>query len=175
MDRRQDQVVIVLAGRASLVAGRCRRIERQLGQEALARRMAAGEADEMGDVGGASFWQARKRHVRADGAELAPARATPVRALGGEQRRRHTARRGVGTGKKPRRPRRLRRRATSRPALAPVPGRLMRKPARWPRGGRETKRGRVPRARRQAAVFHERISRRVSSKPARCCARAPGF
>ena len=51
MDRRQDQVVLVEQRRAGLVAGRVRRIERQLGQEALAGRVAGGDARELREVG----------------------------------------------------------------------------------------------------------------------------
>ena len=54
MDRRQDQVVLVVAAGApdsSLVAAGGSSGE--LGQEALARRVAAGEPDQVGDVGGA--------------------------------------------------------------------------------------------------------------------------
>ena len=53
MNGREDQVVLVVAARAGLVARRRRRIERELGEEAIARRIAAGKADQVGDVGGA--------------------------------------------------------------------------------------------------------------------------
>lgn len=41
MDRRQDQMVLIEMRHASLVAEYARQIERQFGQEALARRITA--------------------------------------------------------------------------------------------------------------------------------------
>ena len=51
MDGGQDQIVLVEQRDAGLVAGRVRRIERQLGEEALARRIAAGDLLELDQVG----------------------------------------------------------------------------------------------------------------------------
>ncbi len=51
MDGRQDEVVLVEDGRPGLVAGRIRRVERQLGQEAFARRIARGDLLELQQVG----------------------------------------------------------------------------------------------------------------------------
>ena len=55
MDGRQDQIVLVEQRHAGLVAGRVRRIERQFGQEALARRIAAGDLLELDQVGAAGL------------------------------------------------------------------------------------------------------------------------
>src|SRR5260370_21783602 len=51
MDRREDQVVFVKQRHAGLVAGRIRRIERQLGEEALPRWIAAGNLFKLDEVG----------------------------------------------------------------------------------------------------------------------------
>ena len=53
MDGREDQIVLVEQRHAGLVAGRVRRIERQFGEEALARRIAAGDLLELDQVGAA--------------------------------------------------------------------------------------------------------------------------
>ena len=55
MDGRQDQIVLVEQRHAGLVAGGVRRIERQLGEEALARRIAAGDLLELDQVGAAGL------------------------------------------------------------------------------------------------------------------------
>jgi hypothetical protein len=51
MNGRQDQIVLIGQRHAGLVAGRIGRIERQLGEEALARRIAAGDLFELDQVG----------------------------------------------------------------------------------------------------------------------------
>ena len=51
MDGREDQIVLVEQRRAGLVAGGVRRIERQLGQEPLARRIARGDLLELHEIG----------------------------------------------------------------------------------------------------------------------------
>src|SRR5258708_6078284 len=51
MDRREDQVVFVKQWLAGLVAGRIGRIERQLGEEALPRWIAAGNLFKLDEVG----------------------------------------------------------------------------------------------------------------------------
>src|SRR5260370_14959371 len=51
MDRREDQVVFVKQRHGGLVAGRIRRIERQLGEEALPRWIAAGNLFKLDEVG----------------------------------------------------------------------------------------------------------------------------
>ena len=51
MDRREDQIVLVEQRHARLIAGGIRRVERQLGQEALARRIAGGDLLELQQVG----------------------------------------------------------------------------------------------------------------------------
>ena len=53
MDRRQDQIVLVEQRHAGLVAGGVGRIERQFGQEPLARGIAAGNLLELDQVGAA--------------------------------------------------------------------------------------------------------------------------
>ena len=53
MDRREDQIVLVEQRHAGLVAGGVGRIERQLGQEALARRIAGGDLLELEQIGAA--------------------------------------------------------------------------------------------------------------------------
>ena len=146
MDRRQDQVVLVVAAGPGLVAGRRRRIERELGEEALARRIARGQPDQMGDVGGARrgvvVQALEQRHVPAlDGGELARPGRRPARA-----RRRTATRTPTTPARAPASartraaapPDRRPRRARDQPAAlaAPMPGTSCsaRKPARWPRG-----------------------------------------
>src|SRR5271166_2997050 len=51
MDGGKDQIVLVEVRRASLIAGRIRRIERQLGQEALTRGIAGRDLFELQKVG----------------------------------------------------------------------------------------------------------------------------
>ncbi len=51
MDRRQDQVVLVLERHAGFIAGRVRRIERQLGEKALAARVAPRDMRQLVEVG----------------------------------------------------------------------------------------------------------------------------
>src|SRR5258706_15980401 len=51
MDRREDQVVLVEQRDSRLVAGRIGRIERQLGEEALARRIAARDLLKLDQIG----------------------------------------------------------------------------------------------------------------------------
>ena len=53
MDRREDQIILVEKRRAGLVAGRVRRVERQFGEEALARRIARGDLFELQQIGSA--------------------------------------------------------------------------------------------------------------------------
>ena len=53
MDGGEDQVVLVEMRRAGAVAGRVRRIEREIGQEALARGIAGGDLLELHEVGAA--------------------------------------------------------------------------------------------------------------------------
>ena len=55
MDGREDQIVLVEQRHAGLVAGRVGRIERQFGEEALARRIAAGDLFELDQVGAAGL------------------------------------------------------------------------------------------------------------------------
>ncbi|MNY13187.1 hypothetical protein D3C86_1463070 [compost metagenome] len=51
MDRRQDQVVLVARGHAGFIAGRARRIERQFGQEALARGIGGRDPLDLLEIG----------------------------------------------------------------------------------------------------------------------------
>ena len=51
MDRGQDQVILVENRRAGLIAGRVRRVERQFGEEALARGIARRDLFELQQVG----------------------------------------------------------------------------------------------------------------------------
>src|SRR5439155_23429652 len=51
VDSREVQVVLIKERYAGLVAGRIGRIERQLGEEALARRIAAGSLFKLDEVG----------------------------------------------------------------------------------------------------------------------------
>ena len=53
MDGRQDQIVLVLQRRAGFVAGGVRRIEGQLGEEALARGVAGGDLLQLHEIGAA--------------------------------------------------------------------------------------------------------------------------
>ena len=53
MDGREDQIVLVEQRHAGLVAGGVRRIERQFGQEPLARRIAGGDLLELHEIGAA--------------------------------------------------------------------------------------------------------------------------
>ena len=69
MDRRQDQVVVVQRRRSRLGAGGVRRIERELGQEALARDVGGSDRRELREVAGA------RRRVVVEALEL---RLVPV-------------------------------------------------------------------------------------------------
>ena len=51
MDGRQDQIILVLQRRAGFVAGGVRRIEGQLGEEALARGIASGDLLQLHEIG----------------------------------------------------------------------------------------------------------------------------
>ena len=51
MDRRQDQIILVEQRRAGLIAGGVRRVERQFGEEALARGIARRDLFELQQVG----------------------------------------------------------------------------------------------------------------------------
>ena len=55
MDRREDQVVLVEQRDSRLVAGRIGRIERQLGEEALARGVAARNLFKLNQIGPTDF------------------------------------------------------------------------------------------------------------------------
>ena len=74
VDRRQDQVVVVQCRGAGLVAGRRRRVERDLGQEALARRI--GRCD---PAAAAPSRPAARAHRRRSGANAARTSASPRR------------------------------------------------------------------------------------------------
>src|SRR3954454_3788511 len=50
MDRRQDEVVLVEQRQAGLVAGRVGRIQRELGQEAFARRISGSDLLELEQI-----------------------------------------------------------------------------------------------------------------------------
>src|SRR6516162_5951680 len=50
VDRGQDQVILIKQRYTGLVAGGVRRVERELGQEALARRVAAGNLLELNQI-----------------------------------------------------------------------------------------------------------------------------
>ena len=55
MDVGEDQVVLVEPGCGGFVAGGVRRIEREVGQEGLARGVAAGDLRELGEIAGADL------------------------------------------------------------------------------------------------------------------------
>ena len=55
MDGGQDQIVLVEQRNAGLVAGGVGRIERQFGEEALARGIAAGDLFELDQIGAAGL------------------------------------------------------------------------------------------------------------------------
>ena len=64
MDRRQDQIVLVEQRHAGLVAGGVGRIEREFGEEAFARRIAAGNLFELDQVGAAGELRPRLLQAR---------------------------------------------------------------------------------------------------------------
>ena len=89
MDGREDQIILVEQRRAGLVAGGVRRIERQFGQEALARRIAGRDLLELQEIGLAH------RGVVVDAFEmrLVPAaRLRDLRRPAGSRRRQAAAR-----------------------------------------------------------------------------------
>jgi hypothetical protein len=64
MDRRQDQIVLVEQRHAGLVAGGVGRIEREFGEEAFARWIAAGDLFELDQVGAAGELRPRLLQTR---------------------------------------------------------------------------------------------------------------
>jgi len=58
MDGREDEIVFVEQGRAGFAAGGVRRIEGELGEEALARAVAGGDLRELGEIAGVVDGQA---------------------------------------------------------------------------------------------------------------------
>ena len=75
MDGGEDQIILVEQRHAGLVAGRVRRVERQFGQEALARRIAGRDLLELQKIG-----LARRRRLRACGRDAARTSGAPARA-----------------------------------------------------------------------------------------------
>ena len=130
VDRRQDQVVLVALRRAGLVAGGLGRVERQLGQEALARRRSRRPcASSCSQVGAAHAGVV----VQALELRLVPA-AAPGRARAGQPARAASAGASSRAKRGPARPRRRRRREG---AAAPRTDRRPRhrveqRAARWP-------------------------------------------
>ncbi len=74
MDRREDQIILVEQRHAGLIAGGVRRIERQFGQEPLARRIARRDLLELQQVGLPQSW--RLRECVRDAARTSAARSS---------------------------------------------------------------------------------------------------
>src|SRR4029453_19043830 len=93
MNGRKDQIVLVEAWHASLVAGGIRRVEREFGQKSFAARVAGRDLPKLYEVAfadGAIFMDALKmRHVpAADEIEFGgPARRLPVHNVHGVNKR----------------------------------------------------------------------------------------